>query len=153
MSPSHQRAGASELRAGSNKSKALPASPKGSSFKSSKFRGPRRAGPLWPGRGLFIAVLFWLACAVAAVAWPVFYVLFLGYGLALAVTTLVVAIDLHRSPEPQITRIIPESFPLGEWTEIKLRLEAPEDCTLQMEIFDHYPTTPLKQSSRDCPSS
>ena len=96
---------------------------------------------VWPGRGSLRLLLVFLLLAVAATAWPQLAIAFSAAGIAIVVLWLSAAIQLRRMPLPTVRREVAPSLPLGEWTEVSLRFEAPEGARLVFELFDHYPTS------------
>ncbi|MEM6793648.1 MAG: DUF58 domain-containing protein [Acidobacteriota bacterium] len=95
---------------------------------------------MWPGHGLVRWLLLWLLVAVVATAWPAVQPLFVGYGALLLAAIALSGLSLARRPLPTVRRTVAPSLALGEWTEVSLRLEAPEEGGAALEAFDHYPT-------------
>lgn len=92
-----------------------------------------------PGRGLLRALMLWLALALLASAlpearwsWPV------AAGVV-ALLVLAAAVQLTRDPWLEVERSVAESLPLGEWTEVTLRLRTAGRLRTRFEIFDHHP--------------
>lgn len=97
--------------------------------------------PVVPGRGLLRLSIVWVGAAIVAVAFPRLQgVWVVGGGLILA-AVIAAAIEIARTPPLTATRTVPGSLPLGEWTEVRLRLASEARRELRLEIFDHYPTS------------
>lgn len=99
-------------------------------------------GPSWiPGHGLLRILLAWFGLAIAAVAWPATGLLWQGAALALVGMVAVEAWRLRKAPELEVDRFVPEHLPLGEWTEVRLRLRSTDQRPMHLEVHDHYPTS------------
>ncbi len=94
-----------------------------------------------PGQGLLRLLLAWLGLSLVAVAVPALFVPWLALGLALLVATAVDGVRIAGAPALRVERQVLPSLPLGEWSEVRLRLESEEERDLQLEVFDHYPTS------------
>lgn len=93
-----------------------------------------------PGRGLLQLLLAWVGLSLLAVAVPATFVPWQVSGVALLVATTVAAFSAGR-PALAVERRVAPSLPLGEWSEVRLRLISEESLDLQLEVFDHYPTS------------
>ncbi|MCU1715695.1 DUF58 domain-containing protein [Pseudomonas sp. 5P_3.1_Bac2] len=68
---------------------------------------------------------------------PIFWALLLLLGLL----GVVDALRLWRLPAPQVQRLLPGNLPLGRWSEIRLQISHDYPRTLQVEVFDHLPSS------------
>ena len=94
-----------------------------------------------PGRGLLRLLAVWLLLAVVAAAWPVLRPLWILGGGAIVLFSLLALLELRRPPRLEIERRVPSQLPLGQTTEVELRVRSREPRALDLEIFDHYPTS------------
>lgn len=94
---------------------------------------------LRPAQRLLAWVAGWVGVALVGVWLPELAVIggFLGIGLLLL--ALYDVAPLYRLPALRSERIAPESWALGVWQTVKLRLHNPSTRVWTVEVFDHYP--------------
>jgi uncharacterized protein (DUF58 family) len=76
---------------------------------------------------------------LAAVFWPVGQLVLLGHGGLLLFLMLVDGLALRFAAAIAVDRQVPDSLPLGVWTEVLLRLQPERPLSLRLEVFDHAP--------------
>jgi uncharacterized protein (DUF58 family) len=93
------------------------------------------------GRGLLQLLGAWLVLGVAAVVQPAWQPAFLGGGLAILLALGAAAWQLARSPAVEVSRRVAGSLPLGEWSDVTLRLHDAGSGAVELELFDMHPVT------------
>ncbi len=94
-----------------------------------------------PGQGLLRLLSAWLVLALLATAVPALVAPWQIFGLAVLLATAIAAILIARVPALTVKRHVLPSLPLGEWSQVRLRLASEEGRDLALEVFDHYPTS------------
>ncbi len=94
-----------------------------------------------PGQGLFRLLAAWLGLSLLAAAVPALFVPWLALGLGLLVAMVVTGVRVARAPALTVDRQVLPPLPLGEWSEVRLRLESEEQRDLRLDVFDHNPTS------------
>lgn len=93
-----------------------------------------------PTRRLLAGLALWSLLGVIPALWPVLT----GPWLALAGLGLLIllgdAAQLYRRWPLTVARQIPPALPLGEWRTVRLRLHNPQPRSVNVTVFDHYPT-------------
>ncbi len=89
-------------------------------------------------------LLRWLAGWTLLGLFPAFWPELTGYwllagGLLFAIAARD-AFHLHLRPSPLVKRFMPPALPLGAWQAIRLRFNNPTNQTINLTVFDHYPT-------------
>ncbi|MEM9597051.1 MAG: DUF58 domain-containing protein, partial [Acidobacteriota bacterium] len=97
--------------------------------------------PVIPGRGLLRLLALWLGLALGTLAAPGLVPVWSGAGLALLVLVALALLEVARRPDLDVERTLPPSLPLGEWTDVPLRITRPGGAgrRLRLEIHDHHP--------------
>ncbi len=94
-----------------------------------------------PGRGLLRLLLAWVGLSILAAALPAWHGPWIVVGLAILVVTGIAVAELTTSPGLTISRHLPASLPLGEWTDVTLRLVSTYRRAVHCELFDHHPSS------------
>ncbi len=94
---------------------------------------------LRPARRLIHLSLGWAGVALASLWLPELLPLGIWAGVGLALAAGYDAVSLRRLPALQVERSAPESWALGIWQTVRLRLHNHSQHTWRVEIFDHYP--------------
>ncbi len=94
-----------------------------------------------PGRGLLIISVLMIVLGLLAAIWPALENLWLT---ALVVLMLCAGYDLVttlRLQPPQLERELPSAMAVGLWHDIHLSLHNPNQHSLRLQVFDHFPDT------------
>lgn len=92
-----------------------------------------------PGRGFFLILAMWTLAAALVVAWPRLGFLWTGSALALLAIAWGDLRAIAARGEPTVERRLPGSLPVGVWTEVTLRIGAPDHEAMSIAVFDHHP--------------
>lgn len=98
-------------------------------------------GAMIPGPGLLRLLAVWLGLSLLAAAVPALVLPWQVFGLAALAATVISAAVIARTPALTVERQVLPSLPLGEWSDVGLRLESEAAYDLRLEVFDHYPTS------------
>ncbi len=93
-----------------------------------------------PGVRLVWLVAGWALVGLLASLWPIVLPLWWLSGGALLAAALVDAWAVSAPPGFSAERSAPESWALGVWSTVRLRLHNPSQRSWQLQVFDHYPT-------------
>ncbi len=100
-----------------------------------------------PGQGLLRLLAGWLGLALLAAAVPAAVVPWQVLGLAILVATALAAAGIARAPALTVERQVLPSLPLGERSDVRLRLESDADTTLFALFAWAFLRVPLASSA------
>jgi uncharacterized protein (DUF58 family) len=89
-------------------------------------------------RGLGVLAT-WLVSAAVVAVWPGALGIFLLHGVVLAALFGWDGVAVRRRGVPTAEREVRGALPLGQWSQVRLRLAHPGAGPLRVEVFDHYP--------------
>ena len=88
--------------------------------------------------GRLLALLaLWATLGLMAAVWPLTFGLWAGFGGVLVLLVLLDAALLGRIPLPTVERSLPAALAVGEWHEVRIRLDSRTNAALS--VWDHTP--------------
>jgi uncharacterized protein (DUF58 family) len=90
-----------------------------------------------PTGRLLTLLALWATLGLAAAVWPLAFGLWAGFGLVLLLMVAVDALLLNRLPLPVVSRSLPAALAVGEWHDVRIRLDSRARAALS--VWDHTP--------------